>query len=394
MFFSTQIKAFGLDISDKNLKLAQITNTASGFRLLAYNKIDLPEETITNGEIKNKDELIKSIKKIINDTNPKIEGNYVVACLPEIKTFIKLIKIKKTQDKLTTEQLKDLVKNELSQHIPLPVEEVDFDWQIIRQNQNEYEILIGVAPRQTVLEFSNILKESGLIPVALEIEAQPIIRAIFYKNFQKQLLLKDDLGDIQKILNKLLSKNQPVSQPQNTPAYQNIQPDTVYFIIDCGAARSGLIVWTNETIELTSSLKTCGNDMTQIISQKLKIEIKAAEKLKKIYGLTGGAGKANLKILLRPIVLEMCQEILHVKSFYQAHFTDNQEKKYEIILTGGAALLTGLDSELSKILKMKVTLANPLININTAKTNLKHKDFLSYNTAIGLALRQLFTKEI
>jgi len=123
MFFSTQIKTFGLDISDQSIKIAQIQKIRDNLQLTSFNKTSLPQGILVNGEIQNQEQLIKYIKNTINQSKTKIENNYVVACLPEVKTFIKLIKIKLEDKNLSDKySIKELIKKCLPKHIPMPIE--------------------------------------------------------------------------------------------------------------------------------------------------------------------------------------------------------------------------------------------------------------------------------
>ena len=363
MFFSTQIKTFGLDISDQSIKIAQIQKIRDNLQLTSFNKTSLPQGILVNGEIQNQEQLIKYIKNTINQSKTKIENNYVVACLPEVKTFIKLIKIKLEDKNLSDKySIKELIKKCLPKHIPMPIEEVVFDWQIINKKQNYIEVLIGVAPKNTVLAFNDLIKKCGLMPISLEIEAGSITRSIF-----------------------TLSNKKLPTKIENSCG-------TVYFIIDCGASRSGLIVWSDQTIKFTTSLKICGTELTKKISQDLKLDFKKAEKLKNIYGLEIKNNKSKIKKILNPLITELTDEITKAKEFYENNF-DKDKKKYEIILSGGSSNLKALDTELAQILNMKVSLANPLINLALKqKIKINQQEIQSYTTAIGLALRSFFVK--
>ncbi|MBU4360347.1 type IV pilus assembly protein PilM [Candidatus Parcubacteria bacterium] len=375
MFFSTQIQTFGLDISSQSIKVAQIVKNRAGLQLNSLNKTTLPDGILIDGEIQNEEQLVKYIKKTINDCQPKIKNNYVVTCLPEVKTFIKLIKIKLTDNKkLNQENIQQLIKTYLPKHVPMPIEEIYFDWQIVNQKDDHIDVLIGVAPKNTILSFSELIKKCGLIPVAFEIEAGSIVRAIFTKDNH--------------------FSNAPKStQTKNPQEKQRNSQNTVYFIIDCGASRSGLIAWADGTIKFTTSLKTSGVYLTNKISKDLKLETKKAEKLKNIYGMGNKSGKAKIKKSLYPIIVELAQEIIKAKEFYEKNF-DKNKKNYEIVLSGGSANLKGIDQELTKLLNMRVNLSNPLINLaKKQKIKTNTQEIQSYATAIGLSLRSFLVKD-
>ena len=53
----------GLDISDLSLKLVQLNKVRDRIKIQALSKLSLPKGIIISGEITNKPELIKAIKK-------------------------------------------------------------------------------------------------------------------------------------------------------------------------------------------------------------------------------------------------------------------------------------------------------------------------------------------
>ncbi len=394
MIFSTQINSFGLDISDKSIKVAQLEKNKKGHELTAICQHDIPEGLISKGEILDAKKLVDHVKKTVHCCQPEIKGQHVIASLPEVKTYIKLINVKReTQNKHDREIIETKIKKILPNHVPLPINESFFDWQIIREKNNYYQILVGVAPQKIIDDFTKVIKEAGFYPMALEIEAQAILRAILPKSnyyLKKPFLLKE--ANFSEILKKIhLNLKQKKEEQKNNQEAKKNKP--VYLVVDAGATRSGLTLWADGTIKFTTSLKTCGDNLTKKIEEQLKLEKKEAEKLKKIYGLKKNSSKTNLNKILMPELKSFCQEIETAKNFYQKNF-DEKENNFEILLTGGMSNLKELDNEIAKKIKIKVHNADPLKNISTRSGVLPQKDQKqSFATAIGLALRPYLVKD-
>jgi type IV pilus assembly protein PilM len=382
MFFSTQIKTFGLDISDKSIKVAQVEKRGKFLILKSLNKINLPDDILTNGEIQNEKKLIQNIRKVIDTCRPLINNNYVVASLPEVKTFIKLINIPfNTSKKILNDDIKIAVRDKIPENFPLSAEDINFDCQLVKKNHKTIKVLVGVAPKQTIQDFSSLLKKCGLIPTALEIEAQSIIRSVFSKHNLGTTLIHQTY---QKALSKFNKKEKNKQTKESDKK--------IYFIIDFGASRSSLIVRTDKTINFSTSLKTCGCQLTQSIAKSFDIDLKKAEKLKNIYGLNRAGGKLKLKKILTKHVKELAEDILKAKKFYETNFTSKTAyPNYKIILTGGSSNLKNLDQELSHYLNISVSLADPLSNVKLGE-DIKNQNEQTYSTAIGLALREYFYK--
>jgi len=120
----------------------------------------------------------------------------------------------------------------------------------------------------------------------------------------------------------------------------------------------------------------------------LGIDITQAENLKKAYGLSqemleGKVGR-SLSPILESIVGDIKKSVLLFKE------KNNNENIGQVILSGGSALLPGVDVFFTSVLDIQVVVANAweLNNIiNTPQEVID--DASSYNVVLGLALRDL-----
>jgi len=335
-------KTFGLDISGRTVRLVALRRKGKKIIMTSRNEITLPLGVIENGEIKNINLFSDNIKKLIkNVKGENITTKSVISVLPETKTFIKVITISKQNEPIT----KKTVEQEAKNHIPLNLEESYLDWQVI--NSKKSEILIAAVPKQTSDSYYSALEKSGLLPQCLEVEAAAISRSIISNEQSK------DFGEI---------------------------------IIDFGAARTGLIVHDKNTIQFTVSLPISGDEITNTISKKLKIDPQKAEESKIICGLDPKKCEgALLKILQKPID-DLAKQIKQAILYYKTVSPDREIKK--IILCGGGANFSGIDLVLKEKLALEVTISNPLEKIIVPKKlALSKQKSLSYATAVGLALR-------
>ncbi|MFA6410367.1 MAG: type IV pilus assembly protein PilM [Candidatus Buchananbacteria bacterium] len=349
MIFNLNKNIFGLDISDRALRLVQLKKQGKKNILVSYNDLEIPEKIIVGGEIKEEEELAKLISQLIKTVRgKKINSKEVITVLPESKTFIKVIQVKSTGK----ENLPNLIKEEIKNHIPLSADEIYLDWQILGQPNEMTNLLIGAAPRAIVDSYYSAIEKAGLIPYVFEIEADAIMRS---------LTTKDD--------------------------------SATKMIIDLGAVRTGLIIYDHKTVQFTASLSISGIKITETIANTLNLNPKEAEKAKIICGLNPQKCEgALLKILLKPID-DLIAQIEKTITIYQSNFPESNPIS-KIILCGGGANLSNIDKILSEKLKLPVEIGNPLINISeTKKIFIPTKNILSYSTAIGLALRA-FQKKI
>jgi len=367
-FLKIKPEAFGLDISDLSLKIAKLKKRGSFLSLTSFGEFPIKPGIIERGEIKDQKALVNILKNSISKVKgAKIKTKYVIASLPEEKAFLQVIKM----PILKEEELKSAVKYEAENYIPLPIEEVYLDFQIVKPLYNHVDhldILIAALPKKTIDPYVEILKKAGLKPLALEIESQATARA--------------------------LVKNQVAPFP--------------LLIIDFGATRTSFIVFSGYSLRFTSSIAVCGETFTRAISKNLGISFQEAEKIKIRYGLTDNVKtkikdtaereikKGRIFEILAPSLTDLTEQIKKHLSFYRTHtsfehLSADGKGVQEILLCGGGANMKGICEFLSRELKMSVKLGNPWVNILPEPLKeipqISFDESLKYTTVLGLALR-------
>lgn len=382
----------GLDISDLSLKLVQLYKRRDKIKIQALGKLNLPAGIIANGEIKNKSELIKAIKKITSDPQyGKVISGEVVACLPESKTFIKLIDVQKSPNSLD-----DVIGPEIEKHVPLTLNEIYHDWQIIEELTDKYQVLIGAAPKNIVNQYTNLLDEAKLSPIALEIEPVAICRS----------LLKEESAKFKPLI---LENKTKIGVKLN------------YGIIDIGANHTSMIFYSGATILFTVSMPISGEEITDKISRALDLDKTRAEKAKIICGLDETKADGVIKDILADTLKDLVEKIKEAISFYENYFSQRGSLN-RILLCGGGANLPELEKIISREFSIEVKLADALtnlaesknklaeifnekyaLNLKSAKINSADKQKIlsarqssgaAFATAFGLALRGIFIDEL
>lgn len=347
MFTIPEQTLFGLDIGITKLRLAQIRTLRRRKVITALREADIPAGVIVDGQIADPQHLSRLIAALYHkrERGDRIGGNGVISALPESKTFMKLITVE-TRD---PERIKTLLPEEIPRHIPLPLGEVYYDWQITKAvSTGPSHCLIGVAPRPLVDAYLAVLRGAGLLPFALEIEASPITRCLL-----KEASVADTGAQI---------------------------------IIDLGATRTGLIVIRDGIIQFTVSLPISGVRITHTIAETLKINTQEAEEAKLVCGLDPDRCHGALKRVLHTTFDDLCRKIETAIEFYQENFPDHLPIR-EVVLTGGGANFLQVDRSMAEHLSVPVRPGNPLSNVELGKMNVAASALQSYVTAIGLALR-------
>ncbi len=388
--------AFGLDIGDKSYKLAQLQHRQKGdYRLTALGQIDVPEGVMSGGEITDKKRGAELVSKLVKKSTGRVRGRAVVACLPEAKTFIKIIDAPTGQSK---PELERAVLSEIEQNIPLPKEDIYYDWQLIRpakhkpaidtaekdekapkkdrrgdtkkrraetdqetgdkkepaatspgkNTPDQAKILLGAAPKVLVDDLTEMLDMAGLAPVALEIEATAISRCII---------------------------------PSKSGFAQAVG------ILDIGATRSSLVIYDRGLIQMSISIPIAGTTITQTLSKMLNVSLEDAEILKVECGLDSQRCENKIWTVLQPLIDDMAQKIRSALRFYKIGFPQGKNIE-QLYVCGGGAHFREIDSVLSRKLTIKVERADSTINLKKPlPQRLRSAQDLSYTTALGLGIR-------
>ncbi|MDD5110762.1 MAG: type IV pilus assembly protein PilM, partial [Patescibacteria group bacterium] len=345
---------FGLDISQYKLRLAQVFTSRRRKSLAALREIDVPAGVIIDGEIADPKQLTQLVTVLYTgrQRSDRLPGNGVISVLPESKTFIKLI----TLDAGDPDHIEERLREEIPRHIPIPLEEIYYDWQLVETTENGvHHFLIGAAPRHLVDTYLAVLRGARLLPFALEIEAAPIARCLIRTGGTAE--------------------------------------HGTRLIIDLGAARTGLVVTRDDTIQFSVSLPISGAHITQTIAATLKISTAEAEDAKVVCGLNDQRCQGALRRVLYATLDDLCHKIEDAIAFYTENFS-NHLPITEVILTGGGANFIGIEEVLRELLKLPVRIGNPLTNVELHRQASNPGTLHSYTTAIGLALRGTYGDHI
>ena len=368
-------EAFGIDISDLSLKIIKLKKKRQGFGLSCFGTTKIKPGIVEQGEIKDKQALISLLKQALSQVQgEKIKTKYVVCSLPEEKAFSEIIQL----PKMNSEEAKKAAFFKAENYIPLSIEKVYLDSQVIHPLVNSLDhldVLITAFPKNIINDYVFVLKKANLIPKVLEIECSAIARATIKDNVSPKPLL----------------------------------------LIDFGAVKTRFIIFSGTVTRFTSATAISSELFTKSIAKNLNIKLEEAEKLKRRYGLSAFekiklfAKKENSikfqreissekKIFdaLIPPFIDLTEQIQAYLDYYITHISHEhlpaQPKGIkEILISGGGANLKGLVEFLREKLNISVKLANPWINILPPPLKglpeLPFKESLKYTTALGLALR-------
>lgn len=345
--------AFGLDLSDLSLKAVELEETGVEEKVVSFNKIKIPNGIISDGEIINKTQAASAIKKLLDASKPrKIKTKKVICSVPETKAFLRIISL----PKMSAEEVKEAIRWEIEANIPLPLDQVYYDWQILdkqlAKEENKISILVVAVSKKTADNILETMQLAGLEVMGLEVESVAQARSLI-----------SEKGD-----------------------------DLTRLVIDFGDRRTGLLILINNFPCFTSSIPISCQTLTDAISKSLNLSNEESEKIKIQYGIGSFASRDVLFKAMEPVLENLVFEIEKSIDFYLNDLGYSKEIN-EVIICGGGANTKGIIPFLSKKLRREVKQGNPWENIKSNKNAelplIQKNQAIQFSTAIGLALKGL-----
>jgi len=339
-----KMPAGGIDISDSSIHFAELKEGKSGLVVSGFGEKEIKKGIIEGGEIKN----IKELTRILSSMKEEFGLSFVNVSLPEQRAYLFKLRV----PELGYGNIRSSVELQIEDNVPISAKDAVFDYDIIKEDDGQIDIELSVFPKSIVDGYLDVIKDSGLIPLSFEIEAQAIARSVV------------PYGD-----------------------------NGTFMVIDFGKTRSGISIVSNGTTRFTSTVDIGGNSLTKAIEKTLKIKTNEAETIKREKGVMSREENEELFLTMMSIVGVLKDEINKHYVYWHTHkdqYGRKRPKIEKVILCGGDANLSGLPEYLSTGLNVPVDRANVMVNVNSFDMYIPEINFnesLQYATAIGLALR-------
>ncbi len=322
-------RVFGLDIGYETLKLCELKKNRNSAKIVGIFEYPITKKILEQDRIKDKEAVANMIKEARRKSKPhSIKSPGIVTALPENFVFSKTIQV----PKMTEKELLTAIPNEAALYLPVPLESVYIDFQIltIHPEENLMDVLIAATPKKLVDDYVEMAKLAGLKLLALETKPIAVGRAII-----------------------------PDKSKEGT------------VIVHIGTELTRISIWDKGKIRLITTAATGKNKIIEGVS-----------------GITGKATKIDkIKIKsedkehIKPIIQPIIDEVLESVRYYQNRGY-KPSKISKILVCGSGGLLAGMDKFIESELKIKTEIAKTKI-----KTSIEIKP--NYMTAFGLAMREI-----
>jgi len=342
-----QTAVVGLDISSTSVKLLELSRSGSGYRVESYAVRPLPPNAVVEKNIAEIESVSEALEKAILQARTKTKK-----CAVAVAGSAVITKIIEMPGGLSDNDLETEIRTQADQYIPYPLDEVSIDFEVLGaapNNPNQVEVLLAACRSENVDVREEALKEAGLEPYIVDVEAYCMERA--FSLISPQL----EGGD-----------------------------DSTVAVVDIGATMTTLSVLHNGQTMYTREQIFGGKQLTEEIQRRYGLSNEEAGLAKK----QGGLPDDYEAEVLQPFKEAVVQQVSRSLQFF---FSSSQYNEVDyIVLAGGVASMDGLSELVQEKLGTPTTVANPFANMSVASrvdsVSLSN-DAPALMIATGLALR-------
>lgn len=332
---------FGLDIGANEIRLVQLSGGLGKYTLDAFGVAAIPA-----GLSQSDSKLdLQKMAKIINDLikSSGVDTRNVVSAIPGTSVFNAVVKM----PPMSQAELEKAIKYQAEQNIPLKLEEVKFDWQVIRQDPQtkELTVMIIAAAKGKVAQLMELFSYAELNVLALETATVAIARSL------------------------------------------STSEDPLVLVLDIGSTTTEIAVVESGILAQTRSFPLAGFAMTRAISQNLGLDMEQADQFKQKFGLAQDKLEGQVYRVIEPILKNILDEAVRSSKFYQEQFGKPVTR---VVLTGGSSRLPMIAEYIKAYMGVEVSFGNPWSNVSfQSSLNDKLNEVSpAFATAVGLAMRE------
>ncbi|MHC4662443.1 MAG: type IV pilus assembly protein PilM [Planctomycetota bacterium] len=328
----------GLDIGSNEVKALEFSRAGDHLVVTGF----------AMAKVESKDAVREAIREVLRMGSFKTKR--VVTAVSGRSVIMRYVNMLQMSD----EDLHNAIRYEADKYIPFEVEETVLDCQRLedpegyRASDKEMKVLLVAVKRALIDEHFGMLREAGVAPQIIDVDSFA-------------------LGNAFELHNRYSPKVEDV--------------DKVVALIDIGANKTNINIVRGNTSYFTREVYLAGNDFSDSISRRLKIDITQAEAMK----INSGGRAAEVEECVLPTLDDLGNEIHLSFDYYENQFDREVD---EVYISGGSAKLPGLDHSFERIFGRKVNFWNPLenIEIRSDRADLNLLNSCSHQLAIATGL--------
>lgn len=303
------------DIGSKNLRMVVLEGEKGAFRVLDYAMVDLALPQNSPEDERNRI-IARNIKNIL--TEKKIKTQNIAVSISGQAVFVRFVKLPAVEES----KIKQIIRYEAQQQVPFPIEDVEWDHQIIgSKTESELDIALVAVRKEVIASMVNAITSQGI-----DVETVDVSTISLYN---------------------CLAANEEFSE-QGT------------VLIDLGARTSNLLICVGDKL-WARAIPIGGDNFTAALMKNLELDFEQSESLKRratitVDGLPQDQMDDERMIqaseLLTKVARRLYTEIARSVGYFRSQWPS--VKLGRVLLTGGGSFMNNIQEFLSSKLKTEV----------------------------------------
>lgn len=329
----------GLEISQTSAKVMAVS---PGRRLvLGYGSIELDPAKMTNSSDMAAHLKVQLRELLSKNVVGKLPSNHTMISVPTARTFTRSVTLPRSAEA----NLSAAIELEAEQYIPVAINELYIDQEIIETNDEEVEVLLSAVPKLHVDALIDVCNDIGLNPLLIE----PSIASV------ARLVRAAEEGSLATI------------------------------ILDIGAEGTDIAI-LDKTVRVTGGIDVGGHSMTDAIMKKMNLTHEAAHMVRTHNGLSVGPKQEAVRSALKPCLTKIIDETRKIIRYYSERL-GKETKLEQLIIVGGGSNIPGIGDYFTENMIIPARVASPWQILDFGKLTPPSKQMKPrFITSIGLAL--------
>ncbi|MGL4338360.1 MAG: type IV pilus assembly protein PilM [Turicibacter sp.] len=336
------------DIGAKSINL--ILGKQNKDKTLVTKCVTIPTtvDTMLDGKVVNPAALVNAIQLTLNEHDIKTKDVVITTNSSQIINREMVI------NKVDEDEMETVLRYEMQQYLPINLNDYIVRYTILDEfeehEQEKLKVYVISYPDRMAKAYYNLLKSMDLKPFALE----------------------TSYVSLNKLINQTTCINATPFDFTQTTAF-----------LDMGSATIDVNIYKNKKIDLTRIIKTGGDNIDMMLSQRHNIPMQSALAIKSKLDLSQTDEPSPELESVKLAVDNICFEIDRIFQFYKNKSYSNIDKVY---IYGGVSKLTGLDEYMSEKLGVSVETVTHMDSIQF-KNDETEQQICAYLNAIGAMIR-------
>ncbi|HYY12493.1 MAG TPA: type IV pilus assembly protein PilM, partial [Kineosporiaceae bacterium] len=321
--------AIGLDIGTSVVRAAELSYGRAGVTLDRFGQLVLPPDAVHDGQVVDPEAVAKAVRKLWTAT--KLSHKRVVLGVANQRVIVRQLEL----PWLARSELAASLPFQVQDLLPMPVDQAVLDFFPVEEltdstGARTLKGLLVAASRETVLANVRAAELAGLSVQAVDLTPFAVLRAL----------------------------GRQTGAAVETEA-----------LIDIGARVTNIVVHSGGVPRFVRILLVGGQDVTDAISEQLRVPAAEAEVLKQ--QVSGSSFDEGLEEVVRTVsgtAQDFVTEIRGSLDYYQA---SNPTAPVErLVVTGGGSRLAGILDRLAAATRLPVRSGDPMAHLRIGKTGL------------------------